>query len=178
MWHGQFLIMGGICLVEPPETSTANVQSTATTSVAATPAATRPPLMAQRERGRRTILTLEILKELLKDNSFEIRITEEEISDRSRGDGLSKLVFMLQSSWFIVQCIARHIQRLDLTQLELTTLAMASLNGITCLLWWQKPLNARAVLHVYLSRQLTDEERNVTEVSVFFGTRSYSHQKW
>ena len=75
---------------------------------------------------------------------------------------------MVQTSWFIIQCLARHIQGLDLTQLELTTLALASLNGITWILWWQKPLGAQAILYVYLTRRLTDEERNVADVSVFF----------
>ena len=115
-------------------------------------------------KGRVTILTLEMLRELVKDEEFEIRLTEDEISDRSKGDGLSKLIFVLQSSWFIMQCIARHIQGLDLTQLELTTLAMASLNAITILLWWKKPLGAQAIVHVYLPRTLTRKERNETRV--------------
>ena len=135
------------------------------------------PLMAENEGGRVTILTLEMLRELVKDPSFKIQLTEDEISDRSKGDEFSKLIFILQTSWFIVQCIARHIQGLDLTQLELATLAVASLNGITCMLWWHKPLGARAIVQVYLTRKLTDEERNVPgDVSVFFVTsRSYSY---
>ncbi len=41
---------------------------------------------------RVTILTLEILRELVQDKRFNFRIsvTEEEISDRSKGDALSK----------------------------------------------------------------------------------------
>ena len=192
--HGQFLIMGGIHLVEPPETITGlrltrfatgsndilNTPSTASTSLlaGAVDVEKRPvPLVAEMERGRVTLLTLEMLRELVKDPTFEIRITEDEISDRSKGDGLSKIIFVLQTSWFIVQCIARHVQGLDLTQLELTTLAMASLNGITCLLWWQKPLAARTIVTVYLTRRLTDTERNVANVSVLFMTQSYSYQK-
>ena len=181
MRHGQFLIMGGIHLVEPLEatrleTGSGNVHPTASTPlIAETPGVENGPvpLVTRKEKGRVTVLTLEMLRELVKDPSFEIQITEEEISDRSKGDGLAKLIFILQSSWFITQCIARHIQGLALTQLELTTLAMASLNGITCILWWHKPLNARAVVHVYLNRQLTDEERDdVQEVSVFLTIQS------
>ena len=177
--------MGGIHLVEPPdseaphvETGSADVHPTASTPlVAGTDVEKGPvPLVEKKKKGRVTILTLEMLRELVKDPSFEIQITEDEISDRSKGDGLSKLIFILQSSWFIVQCIARHIQGLALTQLELTTLAMASLNGITCMLWWHKPLNARAIMHVYLTRKLTDEERNVAEVCVFSPTQPYSYQ--
>ena len=170
--------MGGIHLVEPPEatrleTESADAYPTASTPlVAETPDVEKGPvpLVAKMEKGRVTILTLEMLRELVKDPSFEIQITEDEISDRSKGDGLSKVIFILQTSWFIVQCIARHIQGLDLTQLELTTLAMASLNGITCMLWWHKPLNAQGIVRVYLTRPLTDEERNAAGVSVFFWT--------
>ena len=84
-------------------------------------------------------------------------ITEDEISDRSKGDGLSKFslflfFFILLTSWFIAQCIARYVQGLDLTQMELTTLAMVSLDG---LLRWQKPLGARAIVRVDHTRQLS-----------------------
>ena len=129
------------------------------------------PLMAEMEKGRITILTLEMLRELVKDPLFEIQITQDEISDKSNGLSITTLV--LQSSWFIIQCIARHVQGLDLTQLELATLAVASLNGITCLLWWSKPLGARAIVHVYLTRRLTDKERNVEDVSFFFTIQSF-----
>ena len=81
-------------------------------------------------------------------------ITEDEISDRSKGDGLSKFslfFFILLTSWFIAQCIARYVQGLDLTQMELTPLAMVSLDG---LLRWQKPLGARAIVRVDHTRQL------------------------
>ena len=180
MRHGQFLIMGGVHLVEPPEATRLETESADAYPTANTPLVAETldaekgatPVVEKKEKGRVTILTLEMLRELVKDSSFEIQITEDEISDRSKGDGLSKLIFVLQSSWFIVQCIARHIQGLALTQLELTTLAMASLNGITCILWWHKPLGARAIMHVNLNRQLTDKERNVAKVIVFFAVRS------
>lgn len=122
------------------------------------------------EEGRVTILTLEMLRELIKDPNFEIRVTEAEITDRSKGDGLSKIIFILQTSWFITQCLARHVQGLDLTQLELTTLALASLNGITFFLWWDKPLGAQTPVHVELKRRLTDSERDAAGVSgLLFG---------
>ena len=53
-------------------------------------------------------------------------LTSEDIEDRSKGDALSKIIAILQTSWFIVQCIARGQQRLAITELELVTLALAS----------------------------------------------------
>ncbi|KZT25921.1 hypothetical protein NEOLEDRAFT_1199558 [Neolentinus lepideus HHB14362 ss-1] len=66
-------------------------------------------------------------------------ITREEITDKSKGDGLSKALAILQTSWFILQCVARGIQRLQVTELELATCAFAVLNGVTYGLWWNKP---------------------------------------
>src|SRR5258707_1598794 len=97
--------------------------------------------------GRVTILTLDLLEKLIaEDAEFKIPITEGEITDRSKGDALSKLILILQSTWFILQCVVRRTQGLDLTQLELTTLALASLNGITFALWWDKPLGATSAV--------------------------------
>jgi hypothetical protein len=70
-------------------------------------------------------------------------IKEAEITDKSKGDFLSKGLVLLQTGWFVVQCIARASQHLSLTELELVTLAFAVLNFVTYWLWWNKPLDAR-----------------------------------
>src|SRR5260221_23090 len=148
--------MGGFHLVEP-----------------ATPSTGTPPTDAEKGRasagdvveGRMTILTLEMLRKLLEDPKFRIRITVEEIGDKSKGDGLAKFILVLQSSWFICQCIARWYQGLTVTQLELTTLALASLNGITFGLWLDKPLGVETPVRVYMDRVLTDDERAIGGVS-------------
>ena len=127
--------------------------------------------------GRVTILTLEMLRKLLEDPTFEIQTTEEEIADKSKGDALSKIIFIMQSTWFILNCLGRLAQGLDLTHLELTTVALASLNGITFVLWWHKPLGAQAVVRVCIGRNLTDAERNdataTEEVGTYFFTYFY-----
>ncbi|KAF8660446.1 hypothetical protein AX16_001626 [Volvariella volvacea WC 439] len=61
--------------------------------------------------------------------------------DRGEGDLLSKAIVVLQTSWFVAQCIACDVQGLGITEIELVTLAFAALNGITYGLWWDKPLN-------------------------------------
>ncbi|KAF8645823.1 hypothetical protein AX16_007554, partial [Volvariella volvacea WC 439] len=50
-------------------------------------------------------------------------------------------IVVIQTTWFVAQCIARHTQGLVLTEIELVTLAFAALNVITYGLWWDKPLN-------------------------------------
>ncbi|KAF8646098.1 hypothetical protein AX16_007385 [Volvariella volvacea WC 439] len=69
-------------------------------------------------------------------------ISTDEIMDKAKGDLLSKVVVVMQTSWFVIQCVARHAQGLLITELELVTLAFATLNVITYFLWFSKPLNA------------------------------------
>ena len=134
--HGHFLIMGGFSLVKD---------------------------------GVETVLDYESFFELLKietaeaseeyrrqwrrfQEPFEIAfptITAAEIHDKARGDFLSKAIVILQSLWFIIQCIARGKQGLALTELELVTLALASLNGVMCYFWWDKPLGVKEPVRVY-----------------------------
>ena len=159
--HGHFLIMGGFRIVEPPGALLVDEINAETEKRHRSAEDDHNP-----EESRVTILTLEMLRELVKDREFKIQISEEEISNRSRGDALSKLIFIIQSTWFILQCVGRRVQGLNLTQLELTTLALASLNGVTFALWWDKPLGAQTVAPVYLKRKLTDSERKPLEVSV------------
>ena len=174
--HGHFLIMGGFHVVEPPEVDPTEANTEEITDMPLVDTDTEKAhhgCSEKKPNGRITILTLEILRELVKDSEFELQISAEEIADRSKGDVLSKLIFILQSTWFILQCFGRRIQGLTLTHLELTTLALASLNGITFVLWWDKPLGAQAVVRVYLKRKLTDSERLPLAVSEYHLPFSY-----
>jgi hypothetical protein len=79
----------------------------------------------------------------LKPHLREGDITKEAIKDKSKGDLLSKGFAILQTGWFILQCIARKIQGLPITELEIVTLGFAALNFATYALWWNKPLDVR-----------------------------------
>jgi len=107
------------------------------------------------------VLTYQMLEKLItmNDLDFEISITEEEIQDRSKGDILAKLVAGLQVFWFISQCLVRWPQRLEVTQLELITLALASLNAVMYGFWIEKPLDVAVPARVNLKRRMTAEER-------------------
>ncbi|KAJ7021515.1 hypothetical protein C8F04DRAFT_1314218, partial [Mycena alexandri] len=74
----------------------------------------------------------------------DIRNTRrQDIMDKSKGDGLSKGLALMQGLWFIVQIIARLAQRLPISELEVATLAFAVVNIFTWLLWWHKPLDVQ-----------------------------------
>ncbi|KXN87505.1 hypothetical protein AN958_08754 [Leucoagaricus sp. SymC.cos] len=75
-------------------------------------------------------------------------ISEEEINDKSKGDAFTKLLVVLQTSWFIIQCIARWAAHLHVTELEIVTLAFAFLNIIIYIVWWNKPQNMDAAIRI------------------------------
>lgn len=86
------------------------------------------------------VLTFEALKVLLSEIRVTIpTITGDEINDRSKGNTLSKGIAILQLIWFIVQIIMRAVQGLAISELELTTAALAGLISIMYMFWWSKP---------------------------------------
>ncbi|TFK70478.1 hypothetical protein BDN72DRAFT_535855 [Pluteus cervinus] len=83
----------------------------------------------------------------------DLRISKGQLDDRSKGDFLSKGLVVLQTSWFILECLARFQQHLLITELEVVTLAFAILNIITYVLWWDKPLNVNCQVQVQINVQ-------------------------
>ncbi|KAG7087640.1 hypothetical protein E1B28_013588 [Marasmius oreades] len=77
-------------------------------------------------------------------------ISEREIQDRSKGDALSKVLIFLHTSWFLLQVLARPISGLPVTELELVTVAIASLNILAYGFWFKKPLNVDCPVQVVL----------------------------
>jgi hypothetical protein len=128
MAHGFFLVMGGFTLHD------------------------------QRGKPLRILVPREL--DVLSD-AGKIRwpsITEAEIQDRSKGDYLSKAFVLVQTSWFIAQCIVRGAYGLAVTELEVATLAFAALSGVTYYLWCHKPLDVRCSVPVYLRELCEDRE--------------------
>lgn len=97
------------------------------------------------------ILSADKLQNLMDSDAIEFPvITEKEIEDRSKGDLLAKGIVILQTSWFIAQCFARLAQHLALTEIELVTMAFAVLNGVLYFFWWNKPVDIRCSVPVFL----------------------------
>ena len=74
--------------------------------------------------------------------------TEAEIKDKGKSDWLAKSLVLLQTSWFVTQCIARAIEHLPVTHLEIVTLAYAAMNFVIYIFWWNKPLNVNRPVRV------------------------------
>ncbi|KAF4616851.1 hypothetical protein D9613_008688 [Agrocybe pediades] len=78
-------------------------------------------------------------------------VKEDTINDHSKADGFGKGIALLQTSWFITQCIARFFgKHFILIELELVTAALAILSVIMYLLWWNKPFNAEIPIAITL----------------------------
>src|SRR5258705_3243289 len=136
MAHGHLVVMGGIGTVDPSVEDDGQMDP-------------RSPVLTI-ERYTKTEERTRLDRKLRK-------ISEEDIKDRSKSDILSKLIAISQTTWFILQCIARGQQRLTLTELELVTLALASLNAITYVFWWHKPLGVQVPIRVYFETEAVEK---------------------
>jgi len=125
--HGHLFGMGGFTLIDPDRKD------------------------AEPNEQSGVVLTFDYFKQ--NPNIKIPEITVAEIEDRSKGDVLFKLIAILQTSWFIIKCIARGQQQLALTELELVTLALACLNAATFAIWWHKPLGVQEPVKIYLKTE-------------------------
>jgi hypothetical protein len=106
------------------------------------------------------VLSRRRFDQLLAEGKIEFpTITVEEIEDRSKADGFSKTIALGQTLWFVTQCIARGAQHLDLTLVELLTLSLAALNGMMYFLWWNKPMDVRSQIRVYLRNKPSEPDQ-------------------
>ena len=78
-------------------------------------------------------------------------VDEQDILDKSKTDSFSKAIALCQILWFLTACIARSIDHLPVTPLEIMTIAFATLNVIMYLIWWQKPLNVQRPIIIHAS---------------------------
>jgi hypothetical protein len=68
--------------------------------------------------------------------------------DEVKSDILAKCFLLMQTGWFILQWIARGVEHLHVTELEIITLAFAILNFATYAFWWNKPYNVQSPICV------------------------------
>jgi hypothetical protein len=84
---------------------------------------------------------------------------KEEIQDKSKTDWLAKILVLFQTGWFVVQCIARGVAHLPLSELEVITLAYTIMNVGICIAWWDKPRNVEPPIRVFMSSDMVEDER-------------------
>ncbi|KAH8770334.1 hypothetical protein BGZ57DRAFT_441993 [Hyaloscypha finlandica] len=78
-------------------------------------------------------------------------ISRNEIRDRSKADVFVKLFACIQGFYMIVQCIARRIQNLEISCLELSTVAFAVCTAVSYSLWMNKPLSVEVAVPIEMT---------------------------
>ena len=117
----------------------------------------------------------EELDELLRNG--EIRITEAEIRDKGRSDALSKGLVLVQTTWFILQCIVCWVEHLPIMELEIMTLGFAAMNFVMYAVWWNKPQNGECPVRVYKKKQVRkDKDQAQSESQVNAGEQTQGQQ--
>jgi hypothetical protein len=92
----------------------------------------------------RCTLTPDELLKFSRDKLVDMpAVTEAELKYRSKSDFLSKCIAILQLVWFVLQFIARRIQNLPVTLLEIDTLGVVVMTCISYGFWLNKPKDAR-----------------------------------
>ena len=132
MTHGFFFVMGGLVFdVDDPSGATRIF----------------PPGV-----DRLTLSPTFITWCLEKHSDIIPRITESEIKDKSKADGLVKSIACLQALWFCLQFITRLAQRLPVTLLELNTFAHSVCAVLIYFLWWEKPMDVDEPVAILIGR--------------------------
>jgi hypothetical protein len=79
---------------------------------------------------------------------FEDLPSDVTIQDKSKSDGLAKSLALLQCTWFVAQVIARAIDSLPITTLELGTTALIGCASVAYGFWWYKPQEVRTPIEI------------------------------
>ncbi|KAJ4500457.1 hypothetical protein C8R41DRAFT_914036 [Lentinula lateritia] len=138
MTHAHFALMGGFILCSIDNLKNGDV--------------TAMKLLALPKESRSDVNHLYNLPNDFDTATFIGQIDEEEIQDRSHSDGLTKVIAIGQTGWFIIQLAARWVQDLPFTELEVMTVAFATINIMTYTFWFKKPLRVQYPIRVQATR--------------------------
>lgn len=83
-------------------------------------------------------------------------VDETAIWDRNKADGFARFVTFVQVTWFCIQCLARWVQGLAVSTLEITTFAtiLATLNSL--FFWYHKPLDVQFPIALQTESRIAD----------------------
>ncbi|KIM28289.1 hypothetical protein M408DRAFT_23990 [Serendipita vermifera MAFF 305830] len=122
--HGFFIIMGGFHLFKLPT----DAPSTPSPLKASESSDFVIPTGLHSRRDEIPVCPLK-LEDFPVDILKAITPGETELKDRGKSDALTKLIVLVQTMWFVIQCIVRGTQHLPLTELEVVSLAYAMITA-------------------------------------------------
>ena len=83
-------------------------------------------------------------------------ISRKEIWDKSKADLIAKTIASGQAVWLVTQVIARGVQGLAITVLELSTVAIIICTACTAFFWLRKPLGVETPTPLFLKCSITE----------------------
>ena len=105
-----------------------------------------------------------LASDLTQDNIYSFTMpTEAEIKDKGKSDWFARSFVLLQTSWFVMQCIARAIEHLPVTHLEIVTLAYVAMNFVIYIFWRNKPANVDRPVRVFRKSEPREAQRLIME---------------
>ncbi|KAI5777829.1 hypothetical protein EDC01DRAFT_713481 [Geopyxis carbonaria] len=83
---------------------------------------------------------------------------KKDIVDKGKASNIAKCLVCLQAGWMIVQCIARKVDNLPITLLEIHVVIQVVMSAILYAFWWSKPLDVGEPIRLRLKhdKPLTD----------------------
>ncbi|KEF63738.1 uncharacterized protein A1O9_01716 [Exophiala aquamarina CBS 119918] len=106
------------------------------------------------------------------------------IEDKGKADSLVKAVALIQALWLLAQCIARAIQHLPITTIEIATLAYIPCAIIISVFWWSKPMDVNEPIPLRIQpepvelRGMFDDNRVQHDQANPVSVVTYSYQKY
>ena len=88
------------------------------------------------------------------------KTTKVSIMDRSKADGLGKVLICLQAIWMIIQCIGRLVSHLPLTLLKINTLGHVFCALSLYAIWYHKPQDMNDPIRLNVTVSNFEDEDN------------------
>lgn len=83
-------------------------------------------------------------------------VDEERIKDQNKADDFARAITIWQVLWFCLQCFSRLIQHLEMTTMELSTLAFVFCSMPTFWCWSKKPLDVQVPFVLQLNKSVEE----------------------
>ncbi|KAJ9653063.1 hypothetical protein H2198_007725 [Neophaeococcomyces mojaviensis] len=87
------------------------------------------------------------------------KLSQHDISDRSKSNGLTKFLTAAQVSWLAVQVIVRVAQQLEVAYLEITTLSFVVCAIGTFASWYRKPYDVQTSMIIQMPNHFISDIR-------------------
>ena len=84
------------------------------------------------------------------------KISKETIQEKSKADMFTKAIAIVQVGWLVTQCVARAVQKLAVTPLELLTIALVPCSTATYFFWLYKPQDVGMPTILEIDANLSD----------------------